>query len=143
VLQFALIALVVVACLVGPRWPSSVAGAFAALGAVLAFAGAGTAVWAARSLGRSLTPFPRPVRGGPLATGGPYGLVRHPIYSGGILFFAGVALAFSPLASALTGLLALVWALKLRVEERFLEQAYPAYAEYRARTRYRLVPFVY
>jgi protein-S-isoprenylcysteine O-methyltransferase Ste14 len=29
------------------------------------------------------------------------------------------------------------------VEERFLRARYPGYAEYAARTRYRLFPFVY
>jgi len=40
-------------------------------------------------------------------------------------------------------LLAVVWALKASVEERFLVARYPGYAGYCQRTRYRLVPFVY
>ena len=40
-------------------------------------------------------------------------------------------------------MLAVVWGLKARVEEGFLSARYPAYTDYRRRTRYRLVPFVY
>ena len=69
--------------------------------------------------------------------------MRHPIYSGGILVFGGIPLALSPWALVGAGVLALVWALKARVEERFLANRYPAYAEYSARVRFRLVPFVY
>ncbi len=57
--------------------------------------------------------------------------------------FAGISLALSPAALAVTVLLVVVWALKSRVEERFLRERYRPYAEYCSRTRYRLVPFVY
>jgi len=74
---------------------------------------------------------------------GAYAFVRHPIYSGGILVFGSIPLALSPWALVGAGVLALVWALKAGVEERFLANRYPAYAEYSARVRFRLVPFVY
>lgn len=143
VVQFALMSLAVAAWAAGPRWPAAGAGVLAAAGALLALAGGALALWAARVLGRSLTPFPPPARAGSLVTRGPYAAVRHPIYTGGILFFAGLSLAFSPLALAVTGLLAILWALELRVEERFLRAAYPEYDAYARRTRYRLLPFVY
>jgi len=142
-LQLALMGLAVAAWAAGPRWPSAAAGACAVGGALLGLAGGALAGWAALVLGRSLTPFPRPARAGSLAARGPYALVRHPIYLGGILFFAGLSLALSPLALAPTAALALLWALKLRVEERFLRAAYPEYDAYAERTRYRLLPFVY
>jgi protein-S-isoprenylcysteine O-methyltransferase Ste14 len=69
--------------------------------------------------------------------------VRHPVYSGGILVAAGIALALSPWALLATAALAVVWALKASVEERLLADRYPAYAEYRERARYRLIPYVY
>jgi protein-S-isoprenylcysteine O-methyltransferase Ste14 len=69
--------------------------------------------------------------------------VRHPIYSGGTLFFVGFGVAFSPWALGLALVLVVVWGLKAVVEERFLRMCYPGYSEYAARTRHRLVPFVY
>ena len=98
---------------------------------------------AGRALGAGFTPFPKPADEGQLVEDGPYRVVRHPVYSGGILFAAGIALALSPWALVLTAVLAAVWALKARVEERFLAPRYPGYAEYCTRTRYRLVPYVY
>jgi protein-S-isoprenylcysteine O-methyltransferase Ste14 len=100
-------------------------------------------VLAFRRLGRSLTPFPRPVAEGRLVEDGPYRYVRHPVYSGGLVLFIGVALAYSPLILVPSAAIAVTWSLKVQVEERFLRGAYPGYDAYAARTRYRLVPFVY
>jgi protein-S-isoprenylcysteine O-methyltransferase Ste14 len=109
----------------------------------LALSGAALAIWASRTLGSSLTPFPKPKDDARLATDGPFALVRHPIYTGGILFFAGCSLRFSWWGLAATADLALLWAFKLRVEERYLAARFPQYEEYRQRVRSRLVPYVY
>jgi len=143
VLQFVLMAAILVLGVAGPGWPDSAHWWLKGAGVLLVFAGAFVAVSAARALGSGLTPFPRPPAGGELVESGPYAVVRHPIYSGGILFAAGIALVLSPGALAGTAALTVLWALKLRVEESFLAARYPAYADYCARTRYRLVPFVY
>jgi len=141
VLQFALMVGVVALGILGPQWPAR--SLFAVVGIFVAAAGAGVAIAAGRAHQGSLTPFPRPSPGVAIVESGPYRVVRHPIYSGGILFFSGISLALSPVALAVTGLLALVWALKARVEESFLLAAHPRYAAYSQRTRSRLVPFVY
>lgn len=78
-----------------------------------------------------------------LVDGGPYAIVRHPIYTG--LIAAALALAAikaSPLAIAGALLLTIGFALKARVEERFLgaELGEAAYAAYRARVPM-LMPF--
>lgn len=143
VIQFALIAAIVVAGLAGPAWSESVSSGLSVAGALLAVAGAVLAAVSVRALGRSLTPFPRPSVRGEIVERGSYRFVRHPIYSGGILFFTGFSLFFSPAALILTATLAAVWGLKSRVEERFLLTSYPGYAAYCARTRSRLIPFVY
>jgi protein-S-isoprenylcysteine O-methyltransferase Ste14 len=142
-LQFALLAAILAVGLVAPGWPDGARWWLKGGGALLVFCGAFVIVQASRALGSGLTPFPKPAEGGELVEDGPYGVVRHPIYTGGILFAAGIALALSPWALVPTGILAVVWALKANVEERFLRERYPAYADYCERTRYRLVPFLY
>lgn len=143
VIQFALIAVVVLAGVTGPGWPGAASGLRVAAGIALVVAGAAVGVLSARALGASLTPFPLPTRGATFVAHGPYRVVRHPIYSGGLLFLAGVSLLLSPWALVVTAALGVLWALKARVEERFLLTHYPRYADYCRRTRFRLVPFVY
>lgn len=141
--QFVVMGLIVAAAATTPGWPDAWRRFLLAVGLVLAPAGIAVAVWSGRTLGRSLTPFPRPASQGTLVERGPYAVVRHPIYAAGLLVFAGLGLATGPVALALTGVLAVLWALKLRVEERHLAARYPAYAAYCRRVRWRLVPGVY
>ncbi|HWG56914.1 MAG TPA: isoprenylcysteine carboxylmethyltransferase family protein [Gaiellaceae bacterium] len=121
-----------------PRWP----GAVQAAGALVAAAGAALAGWAARTLGRSLTPFPRPREDATLVTAGPFAYARHPIYGGGTLFFVGTGLVTSRAATAAAVALAALWWGKARVEERHLAARFPDYAAYRRRVRSRFLPFV-
>ena len=75
---------------------------------------------------------------------GPYGIVRHPIYTGLLLAFAGTALAQTTLA-ALVGLVLVVIGLtiKIRQEEQLLTDHFgPAYDAYRADV-HALVPYVW
>jgi protein-S-isoprenylcysteine O-methyltransferase Ste14 len=143
VAQFSVIALCLVAVVIPPDWPSRARGVLTAVGAVLALAGIGVAVWASRVLGPALTPFPRPVAGTALVSSGPYAVVRHPVYAGGLLFFVGWSLYAGPAALVLTGVLATVWARKTAVEERQLLRVHPGYGAYAARVRRRMVPGVY
>jgi protein-S-isoprenylcysteine O-methyltransferase Ste14 len=69
--------------------------------------------------------------------------VRHPIYSGGLLVFAGVSLATSLPALVGSALLACVWVGKLRVEETYLRATYAGYDAYAQSVRFRLVPGLY
>ncbi len=141
--QFVVMAAILVVGGATDRWPDGVRTLLAVVGVVIGVGGAAVAVWSARALGRSLTPFPRPAAGGELVEAGPYRIVRHPIYGAGTAFFVGVSLLVGPVALVLTGLLAVLWALKSRVEERHLRSAYPAYSEYARRVRYRIVPYLY
>jgi protein-S-isoprenylcysteine O-methyltransferase Ste14 len=142
-LQFVLLAAILVLGVAGAGWPDAAHWWLKGVGAVLVLSGAFVIAKAGRALGSGFTPFPKPAEGGELVESGPYAVIRHPVYSGGILFAAGISLALSPWALAATAALVLVWALKARVEERFLGARYPGYAEYCSRTRYRLVPYVY
>jgi protein-S-isoprenylcysteine O-methyltransferase Ste14 len=124
-------------------WPDRDSEWRSVVGAALFLSGAAVVVLAARALGAGLTPFPRPSPDGRFVDRGPYSVVRHPVYSGGVLVFSGIPLALSPWALVGTAALTVVWGLKARVEERFLAATYSGYEDYRAQVRYRLAPFVY
>jgi protein-S-isoprenylcysteine O-methyltransferase Ste14 len=92
------------------------------------------------SLGRSFGIMPR-ARG--LVQHGLYKWIRHPIYLGEFLAFGGLlVLSASLLTIAVYGVFVALQLYRLVVEERTLTDAYPSYAEYRARTA-RLLPGVY
>jgi protein-S-isoprenylcysteine O-methyltransferase Ste14 len=109
-----------------------------ALGLLFAVAGVAGFVWSTRTLGDSLTPYPKPREDGVLVQTGPYRLVRHPIYTAGTLVFVGAALAASIPATIAAALLAVLWWFKAGVEERLLRERFPDYGEYRRRVPRRL-----
>jgi protein-S-isoprenylcysteine O-methyltransferase Ste14 len=111
-------------------------------GLVVALAGGILFGWAYRAMGRSFTPFPRPLDSGELVVSGPFRLVRHPVYGGLLLLSAGASLAFGLAGLVGTPLLAALWWRKSQLEERLLVVRYPGYASYRARVRRRFLPFV-
>jgi protein-S-isoprenylcysteine O-methyltransferase Ste14 len=135
VAQFAVMAAIVGAGFLPPHRPGLrlVGGVLAALGAVLG-------VWAARTMGRSLSPFPRPRADGELIEHGPFRVARHPIYGGSLVFFVGYAVATSVAALVPTAALGVLWLFKSRAEERLLAQRFAGYAEYRRRVRGRFLP---
>jgi protein-S-isoprenylcysteine O-methyltransferase Ste14 len=72
---------------------------------------------------------------------GPYAFVRHPMYSGIMLFFFGVPLLLgSWWGVAIAPAFAVLFAIRARIEERALVEGLPDYADYAERVRYRLVP---
>jgi protein-S-isoprenylcysteine O-methyltransferase Ste14 len=98
---------------------------------------------AALSLGRSLTPFPRPRADGQFCGRGLYRRVRHPIYTGVLVASLGWALAWQSLAGLLfLPLLFVFFDLKARREERWLAERYPEYRGYCRNVR-RFFPGVY
>ncbi|OKO77862.1 isoprenylcysteine carboxylmethyltransferase family protein [Bradyrhizobium sp. AS23.2] len=75
---------------------------------------------------------------------GPYAHVRHPMYSGMILFFAGVPLLLgSWWGLAMTPIFIALFAIRIRIEERTLREGLPGYSDYATRVRYRLLPGVW
>ena len=140
VAQFVLMVLVLVAGWLPPGWPDAADWVLPAVGAVGSLLGVLVAVWAWRTLDRAATPYPRPREGGRLIDIGPYAYVRHPIYSAGLLFFVGYALATSPAALVPLAALAVFWRNKAALEEELLAQRYPDYGDYRARVRGAFVP---
>jgi len=76
-----------------------------------------------------------------VVSSGPYAFVRHPMYSGIMLFFVGVPLLLgSWWGVAIAPVFAILFAIRARIEERALVEGLPDYADYAARVRYRLVP---
>jgi protein-S-isoprenylcysteine O-methyltransferase Ste14 len=72
---------------------------------------------------------------------GPYAFVRHPMYSGIMLYFLGIPLLLgSWWGVAFAPVFAILFAIRARIEERALVEGLPDYADYAARVRYRLVP---
>ena len=140
VAQFVLMVLVLAAGWLPPGWPDAAEWVLPAIGAVASLLGALVVGWAWRTLDRAATPFPRPREGGRLIETGPYAYVRHPIYSAGLLFFLGYALATSPAALVPLAALAVLWRNKAALEEELLARRYPEYGEYRARVRGAFVP---
>jgi isoprenylcysteine carboxyl methyltransferase (ICMT) family protein YpbQ len=116
------------------------ANGLAMAGAILCVAGLAFAVWARVSLGRSWG-MPMAQHDNPeLVTSGPYRFVRHPIYTALGAMLLGTSLVF-PVAAlpCLATVAYMVFA--ARREERDMEQRFPAYAEYRRRSKF-IVPFI-
>ena len=82
-------------------------------------------------------------QGHTLVRGGPYALVRHPIYAGLIIGALGWALLTNSLAAlALAVVLLVFFDIKARREERQLAARFPGYAAYQRRVR-KFFPFLY
>ena len=114
------------------------------IGVALVALGLGYAVRARRHLGANWSATVTLKQGHSLIRSGPYRHVRHPIYTGRLLAFAGSALALAQWRGLLALLLVTgsLW-LKLRREERWLLQHFgDDYAEYR-KTSWALLPGLY
>ncbi len=83
-------------------------------------------------------------RGHTVVTSGPYQLVRHPGYVGGILSALGTALLLgSWWALVPAGLLVCVIVVRTALEDRTLQAELEGYKDYAGRVRYRLLPGVW
>jgi protein-S-isoprenylcysteine O-methyltransferase Ste14 len=132
----------IVACgFLGVGWPEGAESPMRIAGVAVEAAGLALCILGVQALGSAFTPFPLP-RGGGLRRRGIYRLVRHPIYGGVIILALGWSLRRSPLVLVPTALLAVVFELKSRREEVWLEERYPEYAAYRAATPRRFIPWV-
>jgi protein-S-isoprenylcysteine O-methyltransferase len=118
--------------------------ALAWIGVTAGAAGLGLRIWAMQVLGRDYTRSLRTREAQSVVERGPYRVLRHPGYVGSILVWVGSRLAVNWLIAAATALvLLLVYAYRIRAEERMLVDHFgDAYRAYTART-WRLVPFVW
>jgi protein-S-isoprenylcysteine O-methyltransferase Ste14 len=70
--------------------------------------------------------------------------VRHPMYSGALLYFAGTSLLLgSWWGLAAVAVLAVLLAVRTAIEEQALRSGLQGYDDYAARVRYRFVPLIW
>ena len=113
------------------------------LGAAITIAGLLFAVWARLHLGRNWSRSVTIKQGHELITTGPYAMVRHPIYTGILTGFVGMAIAIAQVRGFIVvALISLVFWLKLRMEEKWMRsqfgETYSTYAQQTAA----LVPYI-
>jgi protein-S-isoprenylcysteine O-methyltransferase Ste14 len=126
-----------------PGWPSPFEQLGSVVGSVLLVLGGVLFLWGLFKLGANLTPLPFPKEHVTLVDSGPYGLVRHPIYGGGILLAYGWAfLVHGWLTIAYATIILVFLDVKSRREEEWLKEKIPEYAAYQRRVR-KLIPFMY
>jgi protein-S-isoprenylcysteine O-methyltransferase Ste14 len=112
-------------------------------GTALLALGLAFSVWARLYIGRNWSATVTIKEDHELIRGGPYALVRHPIYSGLLLAFIGSAIARAEWRGVLAVLIVLValWR-KLRLEERFMSETLgDEYRRYREHTA-ALIPYL-
>lgn len=116
-----------------------------AIGPLTLVAGAVISGKALFDLGRKqLSIWPAPVPGAELRTDGLYKYVRHPVYAGLLLASLGYSAATgSPERFALTIALGLFLSKKISIEEQYLMESYPEYANYQKDVPHKLVPRIW
>ncbi|RLE11680.1 MAG: isoprenylcysteine carboxylmethyltransferase family protein, partial [Actinobacteria bacterium] len=112
-------------------------------GLVVGVSGAAVSVWSLLQHGWNVSPFPRPVEGAQLVDSGPYRFVRHPMYTGIVIFTLGVGLAYTNPAVLLSSVTFLVFFMaKTGREEEMLVNNVDGYRSYRTSVPWRIIPFV-
>jgi protein-S-isoprenylcysteine O-methyltransferase Ste14 len=113
------------------------------IGLTLFVLGLALAVWARRYLGRNWG-MPMTQKENPeLVTTGPYGRVRHPIYTGILLAMIGTAVAVSPYWLVAVVAVGAYFVYSAFAEERFMASRFPdTYPGYKRSTKM-LIPFVF
>lgn len=83
-------------------------------------------------------------RGQTVIQDGPYRIMRHPGYAGALVTYVAIPFMLGTLwALVPAALFILVVILRTAMEDRTLQEQLPGYAEYAARTRYRLLPGIW
>ncbi len=123
------------------RWGwSDVPAAVSILGAALLAAGLGVVFLVYRQ--NTFTAATVRVEAGQhVISSGPYGIVRHPMYTGMLLMFFGTPLTLGSYWAVLVTVAMipfLIW--RLFNEEKLLARDLPGYADYQKRVRWRLAP---
>lgn len=114
------------------------------IGVGMTMVGLAFAIWARIALGRMWSGRITLKEDHVIVERGPYGIVRHPIYTGLTVALLGTALARNLVLTFVgVGLMTIGWILKLKQEERLLEGHFgAAYADYRGRVK-GLIPWLW
>jgi protein-S-isoprenylcysteine O-methyltransferase Ste14 len=113
------------------------------VGLIIAISGAAVSVWALLQHGWHVSPFPKPLDGAHLVDTGPYRYVRHPMYTGIVIFTLGVGLAYANPVVLLSSVTFLVFfTAKTGREEEMLIARLDGYRVYRSNVPWRIIPFV-
>jgi protein-S-isoprenylcysteine O-methyltransferase Ste14 len=124
------------------RWLPS-AGAVAVIGIVIQVAGTWLAVWARQHLGRNWSAEISTKVDHQLIRSGPYRLLRHPIYTGNLTIFLGIAVASGEWHALIALIIvALAYVRKIYLEEKNLRQAFGADYEAFCRDSWAVIPWV-
>jgi protein-S-isoprenylcysteine O-methyltransferase Ste14 len=120
--------------------PASLSPALIALSALLTAGGTIAELWILAWLRHSFSLLPEARK---LVTRGPYRRTRHPLYLAGVITSLGAMLHFQqPWAGLVVIANFAIQLLRMHYEEQVLTRAFPAYAEYAARS-WRLIPGLY
>jgi protein-S-isoprenylcysteine O-methyltransferase Ste14 len=116
---------------------------WAGIGAAITLAGLLFTVWARVHLGKNWSGIITVKKGHELIASGPYGVVRHPIYTGLLLAAFGQAVAEGQWVRLIAvGIIFAGFWRKLRIEERWMRQQFgSAYESYSQRVS-ALIPFI-
>ena len=83
-------------------------------------------------------------RGQAVITTGPYAIIRHPLYFGTLFYIAGTSLVLGSWWGLVTvPILALLFGIRIGVEEQTLRTGLNGYDDYARRVRSRLIPFIW
>ena len=76
---------------------------------------------------------------------GLYNIIRHPLYSGLVLFFVGLSLFLDSYVAAFSGILFLIMGLipRILLEEHLLKKELSGYQDYCKQVKYRLIPYLW
>ena len=134
-IQFACIGLIVLS---GPIFPANI---FLLMIEILGF---GIGVWAVLTMGMgNFNVIPDPLTASRLVIGGPYRLIRHPMYLAILLVTAPLVASDFSIARAVIWLVLIVdLLLKLNYEEGMLTRQLKGYSEYKQKS-YHLIPYIY
>lgn len=139
----------VVGAIIGQRaFPSAVIGARSLtswIGLVIVWCGAGLRFWSFRTLGHYFTFTVQTSADQPVISAGPYRVIRHPSYAGVLLAAGGVGLVISNWASLAFLVASITCGLgyRINIEERALSEDLGGRYQSYARSRKRLVPYIW